>query len=339
MAYQVFIAGGYFHESDLGYLPGASDLKIDGQYPGLTVIQDVDQYFAAANRADLAIFLTHGGKMEKFFSEHGNRKSVKQFFANSQTRKVMWSVDAHHLWQKEIKYQQYFDRLYVADTSVMKHYDRNKVAWMPCYYRFLSIDDLIVTTGKRRAIGRTVIFPHHFYKLGDRNEVASRIQEVCQAKKLSSFFGAIGSETDYLEAILTTKVCLNVSLLSEVNLRSFEALACNRILLADWGQDYSQIQADWSSTVFYHRNLHSFSERLDQALSIPLEAVTSMRSIVNQHMLTHRYIEIINRESGTNYQMDAVYPEVRATLPAAVPGCVPRSVYGNFLDRVRAVIS
>lgn len=339
MSYRVFIAGGYFHESDLAYLPDASELRIDGHRPGLTVIEDVDQYFADASRADLAIFLTHGAKLEKFFEKYGRRKSVKDFFGSTHTRKVMWSVDAHHLWGSEIKYQQYFDRVYVADTSVMKHYDRSKVEWLPCYYRFLSIDDLIAATKENRGIERSVIFPHHFHKIGDRNEVARRIQEICDAKKLSSFFGEIGSENDYLQAMLTSKVCLNVSLLSEVNLRTFEALACNRVLLADWTQDYSQIAADWSSTVFYHRNLRSFSERLDQALSVPFEAVNSMRSIVNQHMLTHRYIEIFNRELGTTYQMDAIYSAARATLPAAVPGCLPPSVGGGFLDRVRAVIS
>lgn len=323
MSTRIFIAGGYFHSSDFQYLPGASELDFDGDNPGLTVIKDVGEYFAKASRADLAIFLTHGVKLERFFQQHGENPMVREFFANRSIRKVMWSVDAHHLWPQEVAHQKYFDRVYVADTSVMHRYDASKVAWLPCYYRFLPIDQLIETVRRERHLHRGLIFPHHTHAIGDRNRIARRIKRFCDLKPMDSLFGNVGFEDTYLEMLLTSRACLNISLLSEVNLRTFEALAYNRVLLADECADYARLEADWSTTVFYHRHLGGFAERFEKAAAISPESVNSLPSIVNRHMLTHRYLEIINQELGTKYKMDQALPESRVGVPKSFSGCLP----------------
>lgn len=336
MSLRVFIAGGFFHSEDLRYLPGAAELDFDAKNEGLSVIGDVDDYFDRASRADLAIFVTHGVKLEKFFAKHGDNPKVRAFFSNSGVRKVMWSVDAHHLWPKEVAFQHCFDRLYVADTSVMRHYQASKVAWLPCYYRFLPIDKLIEKVSRDTRTHRAIIFPHHIHAIGNRNQIARQIKRLCDQRPLESLFGNVGPEETYLEMMLSSRVCLNVSLLSEVNLRTFEALAYNRVLLADACPDYQNIEADWSSAIFYHRHLGGFAERLEAANSIPPESVNSLPSIVNRHTITHRYLEIINRECGTNYKMNQALPESKVGLPATFPNCLPPPATPSLWDKLRA---
>lgn len=336
MSTRIFISGGYFHATDFRYLPGAAELEFDAGNPGLTVIKDIQDFISRASRADLCIFLTHGVKLERFFKQYGDRSEVREFFANQAVRKVAWSVDAHHLWPAEVAHQQYFDRMYVADTSVMPHYDQAKVAWLPCYYRYLSIDSLIETVRQPRRLDRGLVFPHHTYAIGDRNRIARQIKRFCDLKPMDNLFGNVGLEDTYKEMMLTSRICLNISLLSEVNLRTFEALAYNRVLLADECPDYGRIEADWSSTVFYHRHLGGFADRFDAAAAIAPESVNTMPSVVNRHMLSHRYLSIINQELGTGYKMDAVLPEGKVGKPGDFGNCLPAPASPTWREKLLA---
>lgn len=103
--------------------------------------------------------------------------------------------------------------------------------------------------------------------------------------------------------IKTSRVSVNVSLMDDLNIRNFEIIAMNGILLTNKLDDHDHMDLDYSMTHFYQRDLCDFEEKLQESLDDTNKNQTWI-SIYNGHCLTHRYLTIINNELGENLHTD-----------------------------------
>ncbi len=148
------------------------------------------------------------------------------------------------------------------------------------------------------------------YRIGNRTEIALAIKSACDLAGLQTLFGRVAGPNwdSTLEQMRYAKAILNISLLSELNQRNFQALVFNTPLLADHTGDHDRISGlDWSHTYYFKRDLSNFGEALEKALN-DTRPVSSAASVLNGHMLTHRFIEIFNRELGLKLALDEIVP-------------------------------
>jgi hypothetical protein len=127
------------------------------------------------------------------------------------------------------------------------------------------------------------------------------LKEYFQKIGVRYHLGPVKSGMNYMNLILKSRIVLNISLLDDLNIRNFEAWGLNRPMLTNKVPDHDYIKdVDYSSTYFFQRNLSDFGKVLQNALSADKTPDTSI-SVLNGHMLIHRYIEMINKVLGTNY--------------------------------------
>lgn len=296
---------GKLYTDDLKYLKNASDVTFLAP-SNFWDPKNIDDFIEKAHRSDLIIIALFGCRFEKVLSDHQGNRTLQNIFRSEKIRKVCWSFDSHHCHQAETTYQSLFDHFYIAHSPYLKFYTSSPVSWLPCCYSPHPVDEFLGFMDKEYTIERDIICPFQRYEVGDRNEVIDKIRERLIKRGLRFHIGSVPYGEEYAKAMRESRICLNVSLIDDLNIRNFEAWAYNTRLLTNRVPDHDKITFDSSHTNFFQRNLTDFDEALDRALEDKGVEIRSIKPILEQHMLIHRYVEIINRELGLKLDVDCI---------------------------------
>lgn len=297
---------GPWHGRDRKYIENSDDLEII-PFPHLNSTADFVSFIENCRDADLVIFALFGANLDSYF----NISELIPFFNDTNIRKVYWTQDAQHEWGMGLKYQQWFQRYYVNHSESMRKYDRVETYWLPGCFFSIGIDELIDLLSSPKEIERDIIFPCSHYSLDDRNIVAEKIGKKLSKRRLNYYLGKIEFGVPYLRAIQGSRMCLNISTLGSLNIRNFEVLAVNRILLVEKVTDHERIKLDHSHTYFFKRDLSDFDEALEKGLYDTSSDIQTSNNILNHHMLVHRYVEMINNELDTQYTVPNITFDVK----------------------------
>lgn len=299
---RVIISGNYFPHRDIRYIDNSGDLEIV-PFPKLDFItdQEIEQLIQESNKADLLIVALFGTNSDKLA-----RLNLERIHTN----KAMWTFDSHHGYEKERRFQQYFNTYFIAHSPYMNKFDGVRTEWVPdCFLRF-DIDTLRefrLRSLFENNIKYDIVFPFKPYNIGDRVALAKKLEEYFKKIGIRYFLGPVDSGLPYMNLILNSRVVLNISLLDDLNIRNFEAWGLNRSMLTNKVTDHDRlIGADFSTTCFFQRNLSDFDKMVHKALSSHQVIDTSVY-VLNNHTLIHRYIEMINKSLGTGYSIRRFY--------------------------------
>ena len=308
---RVIISGNYFPHRDIKYIINGNELQIV-PFPKLDHITDeeIGQLIQQANNADLLIVALFGTNPDKLA-----RLNLEQIHTN----KALWTFDSHHGFEKERRFQQYFNTYYIAHSPYMSKFDSVRTEWVPdCFLRF-DIDilkELRLRSLFENVIKYDIVFPFKPYNIGNRLNLAQKLEEYFKKIGIRYFLGPVDSGMPYMNLILKSRVVLNISLLDDLNIRNFEAWGLNRPMLTNKVTDHDRlIDADYSTTYFFQRDLSDFDQMVRRALSSNRIVDTSVY-VLNNHTLIHRYVEMINKSLGTNYSVQRFYenkPELAET--------------------------
>ncbi|HWR39327.1 MAG TPA: glycosyltransferase [Patescibacteria group bacterium] len=300
----------------MAYLKNATDLQIYS-----ASLNDIDMGLRMARKSDLIIWPAEGTVIARFLEQHWHNSQLRDLFAAASVRKIAWSMDSHHQWPVEQKLQKYFDRYYLAHSPYMDKFDGQRVRWLPCYYGVSGIDSLLNSI---RSVPEPVCdisclfraYPH----IGDRNFVAYEAAKILGRMGLKFVFGSMtgAGQARYVDMLKASKVVLNISIMDDLNLRNFEAIGLNRVMLTNRVPDHERVALDYRHTYFFKRDLSDFAEKVTLALRDESPVIETWRNVVNRHMLIHRYIDMINQELGTAYCVAPVADElpcVSAVIP------------------------
>jgi len=310
MATKVVISGNYFPLGDLKYIENDGDLDIV-TCPKLELITDgeIEVLRSQANDADLLIIALFGTDPDKL-----SRLGLEQIGA----KKALWSFDSHHGYEKERLFQKYFDTYFVAHSLYMDKFDDVKIEWLPCCYIRFEMDtlrELRLRSLIEQERKYDIVFPFKPYSLGDRVELTGKLSDCFRRAGIRYHFGPVESGMAYTNMILKSRLVLNISLLDDLNIRNFEAWSLNRPMLTNKVPDHDKLtEVNYSMTYFFERNLSDFAQALNKALSCDDIEDTSV-DVLNNHMLIHRYVEIINKSLGTNYHIEKVVANGSASVP------------------------
>jgi Flp pilus assembly protein TadD len=296
---------GPWHERDRKYIADSEDLHII-HFPSLNSTEDYDSFTEAVKQADLVIFALFGSNLVSHFEI----PELLPFFHDNSIKKVYWTQDAQHEWGMGLEYQRWFHKYYLNYSGYLDKYDGVETCWLPSCFFSIGIDELTELISFPREIERDVIFPYTHYSLDDRTHVAKSIREKLSDYGLNYYLGNIEFGLPYLRSIQESKICLNISTLGSLNIRNFEVLALNRILLTERVADHDSIKMDISHTYFFKRDLTDFDDALNKALNDTATDIRTSDDILNNHMLVHRYVEIINNELNTQYKVQNI--DIRA---------------------------
>jgi len=324
--YNVLISGNIYHE-DIKHIRDSPNVQIR------TVnifdrIKNLKNFLNLCEKQDLVIFRLVGRRPSSFIELLKN-ENLLDTYVNLKCKKVFWSQDSHHSYPHEVSVQDYFDRCYIAHSKYGKHFDQKKFFYLPCCYTAGSLDDLYEISAiefkKERDIGSFYVQ----YSIGDRNLVYAKIASILKRQNLSYTFARYyGTNEEYPYGnlkwgIKTSRVNVNVSLMDDLNIRNFEVIAMNGVLLTNKLDEHGNIDLDYSLTHFYQRDLSDFETKLQESLDDTRRKQTWI-SIYNGHCLTHRYLTIINNELGENLHTEKLPVDFE---PAMTPYSATKTIH------------
>jgi hypothetical protein len=76
-----------------------------------------------------------------------------------------------------------------------------------------------------------------------------------------------GQISNYLQLMFQSKVILNLTLKSELNMRFFESQVSNRTVLMDEVRGIESLNLDLRNTFFFKRDLSNFEEQFERAIN------------------------------------------------------------------------
>ena len=302
-------------------------------------------------RFDLFIYPLDGFVIMEGFRQQKDNPLFAEFLNDHEVKKVAWTMDTHHEQQVEQKLQDYFDTYYVAHANYLGVFRPGKAKHLPCRVHFdVSRRDVLPLLAKAERTPKSydaVSVYVDYLGIGDRNAEIWRCMEECEDAGLRTFFGRTKQHGNpvgmvrYFQAMLSGRVILNVSIMDDFNMRNFEALMLNQVMVTNRVPDHAIMDLDYSNAVFYERgNRRSFREAMREGLakaSRPHHATAAQ--VLNHHTLIHRYVEIINDQLGTNLRVpdidvEKTLAELRAQPMGAEP-FVPDAAKGDSVyDRM-----
>ena len=222
-----------------------------------------------------------------------------------------WSMDSHHLGEQESKASQYFDHAFIAHGEYLKLFEEEKTTHMPCAFSLASNTRVSQTLSAVRQESReaqnvkSLCAPFAAYPWQNRNKGYLKGLWAAQELDVNSFFGiargGYPSNEGLMRLILSHHVVLNFSLKNDLNMRNFEALALNRVLLTNRVSDHVILSEFSQNIVFVNSDLSDLSDRIVKALETEPQDISA--AFLKQHSLWPRVEEItkvlLNKSRGT----------------------------------------
>ena len=317
---RVLICSEAFYQEDMKYIsPQGLEIETDVQ---ISRLQDSVDFKEKASRADMILFFLTGDNPSRFMDWALKDPFYKELFSGRGPRMVLWSYDSHHMYPLEIPVQKYFDAFYISHESCRHLFKPDNLHVIPCAH-FNSVDGELLHRNHEFEIHRDICFPYGLYEWSPRNRLAYEADKIFREKGLNYMFGrcygdelGIGEAGNFRWLMASSKACFNLSLLNDFNMRNWETMACNRILLTNKVAEHDIVDMDLSHTFFFKRDLSDLPEVLEEALAADVSTCKSADNILHNHLLSHRYLHIINQEMGTSYELNI--PEAVQTDPVVV---------------------
>jgi hypothetical protein len=250
---------------------------------------------------DLVIIASFGSLISKLINE---MHQYEPYFSKIKNV-VYWSMDSHHD-RSEKNIRKHFTHWLVAHRGYEVNTGPNTIHIPLCYWQN-SYDNFVkIIQNVNRS--NDVIFHHKKHKIGDRNDIVKqiipKINELNLTYDFSYLYGG-PDNTSYTRSLEGCRVGLNMSLLNDFNFRNFEVWMANKPLLTNYLTDFELFPELKENTTFYNRDLSDFKEKLQYSLE---KKIDSRRLIIKDHMLTRRYIDMINLIMNTKFKI--TYPDV-----------------------------
>jgi hypothetical protein len=217
-------------------------------------------------------------------------------FRNRNFKAAFWTMDTHHMLSREVRAAKYFDHVFIAHSPYVHNFPNEKSSFLPCSVSIESKSNIqsAIHSFKSQAVQNSCVALFANYPGQKRNSEYSKILEILGDLSVGHFFGqARGGNTPNSELISKTlehKIVINLSLADDLNMRNFEALALNRVLLTNSVPDF-HILRDWEQNiVVFKRDLTDFKDKLEIALAKTPDNVSS--SFLEKHHITSRLIQI-----------------------------------------------
>ena len=216
-----------------------------------------------------------------------------------------WTMDSHHLGVQEARASRYFDHVFVAHRQYLQLFPLAKAFYLPCSFSLSSSADAAIyladnaQQSSNKADG--VCAPFAAYPWQKRNRrYADCLGEIKELGIEKAFFGVVRGGAQPNEAIirkiLEHKVVLNLSLSDDLNMRNFEALALNRILLTNRVMDH-EILNDWGENiVFLNEELQNPGQAILESLNRTPKDIS--REFLVEHGIEARVLRIVEILSG-----------------------------------------
>lgn len=232
-------------------------------------------------------------------------------FQNRKYTASFWSMDSHHLGKEEAKAAHYFSHTFVAHREYLDLFHESSASHLPCAFTLASnsrVSRTIEEAKSSKPLSDTggVCAPFTAYPWQDRN--LGYLKGLWAAQDLGTrrFFGTVrgGHQPPYeglIQLMLKYRVTLNLSLSNDLNLRNFEALSLNRILLTNRVPDHEILKDFQQNIVFLRPDLRDIREKLAQALESTPHDISER--FLERHSLWRRVEEIarvLTINSGVN---------------------------------------
>jgi hypothetical protein len=211
-----------------------------------------------------------------------------------------WSMDSHHLGKQEAKAARFFDHVFVAHSEYLHLFDENKASYLPCAFSLASNTRVSQTISKyqegepKDASNKSLVAPFAAYPLQKRNLGYLKGLWAAQELGISNFFGTVRggqpANEGLIQQILSHNVVFNLSLSNDLNMRNFEALALNRVLLTNKVSDHDLLKAYGENIVFLKPDLSDLKARIIQALETEPQDIST--EFLEKHSLWPRIEEI-----------------------------------------------
>ncbi len=246
-----------------------------------------------------------------------------------------WSMDSHHLGRQEAKAARFFDHTFIAHSEYMNLFDEKTATHLPCAFSLASNSRVSQTlaafsdvkAGKQKR--ESICAPFAAYPWQNRNLGYLKGMWAAQDLGVEHFFGSVRGgrppNESLIQSILSNSVVFNLSLSNDLNMRNFEALALNRVLLTNQVSDHEILGAYKQNIVFLKPDLSDLKERMTDALAIQPRDISA--EFLERHSLWPRIEEILK----------VILARSNTTSPPAIPRLTSFDKTERFSEPAEAV--
>jgi hypothetical protein len=223
---------------------------------------------------------------------------------------VAWTQDSHIFYEEEARCHKYVDFLFVAHSpyvekirEVMSKSSNShlaligdyakKIAFLPVSYSLTPSQIIPRIKEVENRIKYDVVFPYQIYQGFDRNRISYNFGLFSGHDRNIPIHHSV-----LINHMMEGKVILNISLKDDLNKRSLETLALNRILLTNNVPDL-EILNNNENIFTYKRDLSDFKEVLISSLN--QQSINSSDLIYRNHTDSSRLIEMLEYLTKIKY--------------------------------------
>jgi hypothetical protein len=211
-----------------------------------------------------------------------------------------WTMDSHHLGKHEARAARNFDHVFVAHKNYLSLFPKESSSYLPCSFS-LAPEEVVaeyLKSDSRDLNSSTqgdICAPFAAYPWQKRN--LGYLEGLWATNDLGKrgFFGTVRGgmlpNEGLVKTILSHRVVFNLSLKDDLNMRNFEALALNKILLTNRVTGHSLLQEFYENIVFLESDLSDFGEKLNLAISLEPSNISS--PFLAKHSIRSRTEELV----------------------------------------------
>lgn len=292
---------GFTHEASLQIsgVPSLDDLMT------LTRPQLAEQLLAL-DQFDFVVFRLSGENPMEFI-QLLRILGLLSLFMNRQYVVAFWTMDSHHLGKHESRAQKYFDHVFIAHEAYASLFSKEDSSILPCSFSLAPesrVEELLAAAQPTDSQG--VCAPFAPYPWQERNYKYFLGLKAAEELKLVHFFGAIRGGALYpnealISKLLSYKTTLNVSLSDDLNMRNFEALALNRVLISNRLKSHELLKPWEDNIVFVSEDFSNIKEKLIESQRISPRDFS--KSFLSSHSIRARLQRIIETLTGHHFAL------------------------------------
>ena len=268
-----------------------SKAELEESLEALKFFDHVIFRLSGENPNELVHFIKMHGLLEKFLD--------RPFTAS------FWTMDSHHLVKQEAKAAKHFDYIFVAHKQYLKFFDPSKARYLPCSFSLTSSTEVSRYLAeppkhlRNEAEGACAVFAA--YPWQKRNAGYSKFMELAGTLGIDNSFvgkvyGGMPPNDKLIKRMLEHKVVVNLSLSDDLNMRNFEALALNRILLTNKVLDHELLGEFEENIVYFDEGLGAIENGALEALRRVPEDIS--QKFLSKHGIEVRILDLVESLSG-----------------------------------------
>jgi hypothetical protein len=222
-------------------------------------------------------------------------------FRNRKYSASFWTMDSHHLGKYEARAARHFDQIFVAHKNYLELFPKGSSHHLPCSFSLVPEAEIEHYFENGSLSGqyfstKGVCAPFAAYPWQKRNRYYLEALWAAEELRLPHFFGTVrGGDTPnqgLIERILSFDVVFNLSLSEDLNMRNFEALALNKILLTNRVSDHSLLSNFESNIIFVDPANHDIKKHMSLALEAKPQDIS--KAFLAQHSIRARLEELVS---------------------------------------------